>query len=64
MAWYSQGTQVVDFTENADGTIDFERAGYFVPENANEWISHVFKVAAERGRHVHLLGRDRRLRAR
>jgi hypothetical protein len=44
MAWYSQGTQVVDFTENADGTIDFERAGYFIPENANEWVSHVFKV--------------------
>ena len=42
--WYSQGTQVVDFTENADGTIDFKRAGYFVPENANEWVSHVFKV--------------------
>jgi len=44
MAWYSQGTQVVDFTENADGTIDFERAGYFIPEHANEWVSHVFKV--------------------
>ncbi|MGH2838997.1 MAG: hypothetical protein ACRDJY_11715, partial [Thermoleophilaceae bacterium] len=44
MAWYSQGTQVVDFTENADGTIDFKRAGYFVPENANEWVSHIFKV--------------------
>ncbi len=44
MAWYSQGTQVVDFTENADGTIDFERAGYFVPENANQWVSHIFKV--------------------
>ena len=44
MAWYSQGTQVVDFTENADGTIDFERAGFFVPENANEWTSHIFKV--------------------
>ena len=46
MAWYSQGTQVVDFTENADGTIDFERAGFFVPENANEWTSHIFKVQA------------------
>ena len=44
MAWYSQGTQVVDFTENADGTIDFEHAGYFIPEHANEWVSHVFKV--------------------
>ena len=44
MGWYSQGTQVVDFTENADGTIDFERAGFFVPEHANQWTSHVFKV--------------------
>jgi hypothetical protein len=44
MAWYSQGTQVVDFTENPDGTIDFETAGYFIPENANEWVSHIFKV--------------------
>ena len=44
MAWYSQGTQVIDFTENDDGTIDFERAGFFVPEHANEWVSHVFKV--------------------
>ena len=47
MAWYSQGTQVVDFKENVDGTIDFKRAGYFIPEHANEWVSHVFKV--ERG---------------
>ena len=52
MAWYSQGTQVVDFTENADGTIDFKTAGYFIPENANEWVSHVFKVAGEHGRHA------------
>jgi hypothetical protein len=44
MGWYSQGTQVVDFKENVDGTIDFERAGYFVPEHANTWTSHVFKV--------------------
>ena len=44
MAWYSQGTQVVDFTENADGTIDFKTSGFFIPENANEWVSHIFKV--------------------
>ena len=44
MGWYSQGTQVVDFTENDDGTIDFECAGYFVPDHANTWTSHVFKV--------------------
>ena len=44
MGWYSQGTQVVDFKENADGTIDFERTGWFIPENANTWTSHIFKV--------------------
>ncbi len=44
MGWYSQGTQVVDFTENENGTLDFKEAGYFIPTNANEWTSHVFKV--------------------
>jgi hypothetical protein len=44
MGWYSQGTQVVDFTENPDGTIDFKEAGYFIPTNANTWVSHVFKA--------------------
>ena len=44
MGWYSQGTQVVDFTENADGTIDFKEAGYFIPVNANTWVSHIFKA--------------------
>jgi hypothetical protein len=44
MGWYSQGTQVVDFTENPDGTIEFKNSGYFVPENANTWTSHIFKV--------------------
>ena len=44
MGWYSQGTQVIDFTENRDGTIDFKEAAYFIPGNANEWVSQVFKV--------------------
>ncbi|HEV2999853.1 MAG TPA: hypothetical protein VGW75_03850 [Solirubrobacteraceae bacterium] len=44
MGWYSQGTQVVDFTENPDGTIDFKEAAWFVPADANEWVSHVFKA--------------------
>ena len=44
MGWYSQGTQVVDFTENADGTVTFREAGWFTPENANTWVSHVFKT--------------------
>jgi hypothetical protein len=44
MAWYSQGTQVIDFTENSDGTLDFKEAGWFIPANANEWVSAIFKV--------------------
>ena len=44
MGWYSQGTQVVDFVENANGTVDFKEAGYFIPENANTWTSAIFKV--------------------
>ena len=44
MGWYSQGTQVVDFTENPDGTVDFKEAGWFIPANANTWVSHVFKA--------------------
>jgi hypothetical protein len=43
MGWYSQGTQVIDFWENPDGTVEIEEAGYFIPANANEWVSHVFK---------------------
>jgi hypothetical protein len=42
MAWYSQGTQVIDFLERPDGTVELREAGWFTPENANEWVSHVF----------------------
>jgi hypothetical protein len=44
MGWYAQGTQVVDFEERADGTIDFKEAGYYIPANASQWVSHVFKI--------------------
>ena len=44
MGWYSQGTRVVDFVEHADGTVEFKEAGWFIPENANTWTSHVFKT--------------------
>jgi hypothetical protein len=44
MGWYSQGTQVVDFEENPDGTVDFKEAGFFTPLNANTWTSAIFKV--------------------
>jgi hypothetical protein len=44
MGWYSQGTQVVDFVEHANGSLQFSEAGHFIPENANQWVSHIFKV--------------------
>lgn len=46
MGWYTQGTQVVDFAENADGTVEFKQAGWLIPENANTWTSAVFKTRA------------------
>ena len=44
MGWYSQGTQVIDFVEHPDGSFEFKEAGFFIPENANEWVSQIFKV--------------------
>jgi hypothetical protein len=44
MGWYSQGTQVVDFVEHRDGTVTFSKAGHFVPLEANEWVSAIFRV--------------------
>jgi len=49
MGWYTQGTQVVDFTEHPDGTVEFEEAGFFIPENANTWVSHVFDYDQNEG---------------
>jgi hypothetical protein len=48
MGWYSQGTQVVDFVERRNGTFRFKEAGFFIPENANTWVSQVFKVDRNR----------------
>jgi hypothetical protein len=44
MGWYSQGTQVFDFVEEANGRIRFAEAGFFIPDNANTWVSHIFKT--------------------
>ena len=44
MGWYSQGTQVLDFVERSDGTVELREAGWFIPEKANTWVSHVFKL--------------------
>ena len=48
MGWYSQGTQVVDFKETRNGRFVFKRAGFFIPENANQWVSHIFKKRRNR----------------
>lgn len=47
MAWYSQGTQVVDYRENEDGTFEFASVGYFIPELANQWASSVFSCEVQ-----------------
>jgi hypothetical protein len=44
MGWYNQGTQVLDFIENRDGTVTFREAGWFIPEFANTWTSAIFKM--------------------
>ena len=44
MGWYSQGTQVLDFTENPDGTVEIKEVGSFIPAGANEWVSAIFKA--------------------
>jgi hypothetical protein len=44
MGWYSQGTQVIDFTENPDGTVTLKEAGHFIPADTNAWVSHIFKA--------------------
>ena len=44
MGWYSQGTRVIDFEERQDGTVRFKEVAHFIPENANQWVSAVFKV--------------------
>jgi hypothetical protein len=44
MGWYSQGTQVIDFVEHPDGAVEPKQAGWFIPENANQWVSHIFKT--------------------
>jgi hypothetical protein len=42
MAWYSQGTHVIDFLERPDGTVELKEVGWFIPENTNQWVSAVF----------------------
>jgi hypothetical protein len=44
MGWYSQGTQVLDFTERPDGTVEIKEVGSFIPAAANQWVSHIFKT--------------------
>jgi hypothetical protein len=48
MGWYSQGTQVLDFVEHPNGRFEWREAGFFIPVQANEWVSHVFMVERNR----------------
>jgi hypothetical protein len=43
MGWYSQGTQVLDYVELPGNGFEWVERGYFIPEGANQWVSHVFK---------------------
>ena len=63
MGWYAQGTQVVDFVERPNGTVEFREAGYFIPANANTCLGRL-RLPAEPGRQLHLLGGHRRLQPR
>ena len=65
MGWYSQGTHVIDFEERPerDDRLPRGRPGSS-PQNANEWVSAVFKVDRNPDGTLHLLGRDRRLQPR
>jgi hypothetical protein len=46
MGWYSQGTQVIDFVERRNGTVSAREAGWFLPTNANTWVSAIFRYKA------------------
>jgi hypothetical protein len=56
MGWYTQGTQVIDYRENQDGTFEFAHVGYFIPELANTWVSHVFGCEAEEDGRISYFG--------
>jgi putative cell wall-binding protein len=47
MGWYSQGTQVVDYIEHDDGTFEFREVAWFIPEETNQWVSHIFDIREE-----------------
>ena len=34
----------MDYVENADGTISFKEAAYFIPANANHWVLAIYRV--------------------
>jgi hypothetical protein len=42
MGWYSQGTEVLDYVELPGNGFEWLERGYFIPEAANQWVSHVF----------------------
>ncbi len=44
MAWYTQGTRVVDYIEYPDGTFEWVETGYFIQPSTDQWVSAIFDV--------------------
>jgi hypothetical protein len=44
IAWYSQGTKIVDYAVDAQGVVTFEEVASYTLPNANTWTSQVFKT--------------------
>lgn len=54
MAWYSQGTQVVDYVELPGSSLQFIQTAYGIPTNSDQWVSQIFSTErAEDGRLVY-----------
>ena len=62
MGWYSQGTQVLDYEERADGRFEWQRGRLLHPRAGQRVGLARLQGAAQLRRHLHLLGRHRRLR--
>ena len=44
MAWYTQGTRIVDYIEYPDGTFEWVETGYFIQPSTDQWVSQIFDV--------------------
>jgi hypothetical protein len=44
IAWYSQGTKIVDYAVDAQGVVTFEEVASYTLPNSNTWTSQVFET--------------------